>query len=127
MFFGAADACVVDKVSLDLAKEMNPQLGQLTVLARSRRLIESVTATPVAQRPYQTEMIDAILSLHEDVSHRQLLMVVKAERVVRLQSGDLDTVRALWREYCRLPGAVPNRPPVPAVESDPAGRGKDRY
>ncbi|MGA1995447.1 MAG: PhnD/SsuA/transferrin family substrate-binding protein, partial [Bryobacteraceae bacterium] len=35
LFFGSVDACVVDEVNLSLAKEMNPQLGQLRVLARS--------------------------------------------------------------------------------------------
>ena len=129
VFFGTADACVVDEVNLDLAKEMNPQLGQLKVLARSRPMVESVIATPAEEGPYRKDLIDSILSLHEDARGRQLLMVFKTERVVRLQPGDLDSARELWREYYRLPGASPLRPPGPtaAAESSPPERGKERY
>src|ERR1035437_5382024 len=130
LFFGTVDACVVDEVSLNLAKEMNPQLGQLRVLARSRPMIESVIATPAELHPFQKELIDAILSLHEDPRGRQLLMVFKTDRVVRIQPGDLDSARELWRDYYRLPGSSPGRPagsgPAPGAESNPADRGKER-
>jgi phosphonate transport system substrate-binding protein len=129
VFFGTMDACVVDEVNLDLAKEMNPQLAQLKVLARSRPMIESVVATPVEEGPYRKDMIDSILSLHTDPRGRQLLMVFKTERIVPLQPADIDAARELWRDYYRLPGASPNRPPGPvsAGESYPAERGKERY
>ncbi len=128
LFFGAVDACVVDEVSLNLAKEMNPQLGQLRVLARSRPMIESVVATPVESRPYQKELIDAMLALHEEPRGRQLLMVFRTDRLVRVQPGDLDSARDLWREYHRLPGSPPLRPVSlsPAAESNRADRGKER-
>lgn len=127
LFFGTVDACVVDEVSLDLAKEMNPQLGQLRVLARSRGMIESVIAVPAEPCPYQKELIDAMLSLHQDPRGRQLLMVFKTDRLVRIQPGDLDSARELWRDYDRLPGSSPHRPAVfaPAPESDQADRGKE--
>ncbi|MCX6625998.1 MAG: PhnD/SsuA/transferrin family substrate-binding protein [Candidatus Solibacter sp.] len=128
LFFGTVDACVVDEVNLNLAKEMNPQLGQLRVLARSRPMVGSVIATPVEPHPYQNELIDAILSLHEDARGRQLLMVFKTERVVRIQPGDIDSARELWRDYYRLPGSSPNRLPgsAPPAESNQADRGKER-
>jgi phosphonate transport system substrate-binding protein len=130
LFFGTVDACVVDEVSLNLAKEMNPQLGQLRVLARSRPMIESIIATPADLHPFQKELIDAILSLHEDPRGRQLLMVFKTDRVVRIQPGDLDSARELWRDYYRLPGSSPGRPagsgPAPGAESNPADHGKER-
>jgi len=130
LFFGKLDACVVDEVNLDLAKEMNPQLGQLKVLARSRPMIESVIALPVEPGPYQQEMIDSILSLHEDPRGRQLLMVFKTERIVRLQPGDLDSARELWRDYYQLPGSSPHRAgagPAPAMVGEQAGRGKESH
>ena len=130
LFFGAVDACVVDEVNLNLAKEMNPQLGQLRVLARSRPMIESVIAMPAEPHPYQKELIDAMLSLHEDPRGRQLLMVFKTDRMVRIQPGDLESARELWRDYYRLPGSPPLRPagsgPAPVAESNPADRGKER-
>jgi phosphonate transport system substrate-binding protein len=129
LFFGTVDACVVDEVNLSLAKEMNPQLGQLRVLARSRPMIGSVIATPVEPGSFQNELLDTILSLHQDARGRQLLMVFKTDRVVRIQPGDLDAARELWRDYYRLPGSLPNRPPVsaPAPEISPGDRGKERY
>jgi ABC-type phosphate/phosphonate transport system substrate-binding protein len=131
VFFGTVDACVVDEVNLNLSKEMNPQLGQLSVLARSRPMIESVIGVPAEPHPYQKELIDGMLSLHEDPRGRQLLMVFKTERLVRLQPGDLDSARELWRDYYRLPGSAPNRPAgsglATTVDSHQADRGKEGH
>jgi phosphonate transport system substrate-binding protein len=129
VFFGAVDACVVDEVNLNLAKEMNPQLGRLRLLARSRPMIESVIAMPVEPHPYQKELLDAMLSLHEDPRGRQLLMVLRTDRLVRIQLGDFDSARELWRDYSRLPAARPYRTAGsgPAAESRPADRGQERY
>jgi len=131
VFFGTVDACVVDEVNLNLSKEMNPQLGQLSVLARSRPMIESVIGVPAEPHPDQKELIDGMLSLHEDPRGRQLLMVFKTERLVRLQPGDLDSARELWRDYYRLPGSAPNRPAgsglATTVDSHQAGRGKEGH
>jgi len=129
LFFGAVDACVVDEADLNLAQEMNPQLGHLRVLARSRPLIGSIVAMPTVPFPYAKELIDAMLSLHQDPLGRQLLMIFKSDRLVRIQPGDLDAARELWRDYYRLPGASPGRPAgfgTAAAESNPADRGKER-
>ena len=129
VFFGARDACVVDEVDLSLAKEMNPQLGQLRELARSRPMVESVIATPVDPHPYRKELIDSILSLHEDPGGRQILMVFKTERLVALQPGDLDSAREFWRDYYGLPGSPPVRvlPGAAAVSASRPDREKERY
>jgi hypothetical protein len=58
-----------------------------------------------------------MLSLHQDPRGRQLLMVFKTDHLVRIQPGDLDAVRELWRDYGRLTGSQP-------AGSDAAGRGK---
>ncbi len=128
LFFGTVDACVVDEVNLNLAKEMNPQLSRLKVLLRSRPMVESVIAMPVEPHPYHAELLAAILSLNEDVLHRQLLMVFRTDRILRLQSSDLDPVRELWREYNRLPGAATVRvpPTIPVAEYGSWDRGKGR-
>jgi phosphonate transport system substrate-binding protein len=117
VFFGTADACVVDEINLNLAQEMNPQLGQLKLLARSRPMIESVIGVPAGLLPFQKELIESMLSLHTDPRGRQLLMVFKTDRLVRLQSGDLDSQRDLWRDYRRLSGSQPDG-------GDSNGRGK---
>lgn len=112
LFFGTADACVVDEVNLNLAREMNPQLAQLRVLARSKPMLEYVIATPVEAPPFKQEWMDALLTLHENPRGRQILMVFKTDRIVRIQPGDLDSARELWRDYYRLPGSTPNRTPA---------------
>jgi ABC-type phosphate/phosphonate transport system substrate-binding protein len=66
VFFGTVDACVVDELNLDLAKEMNPQLGQLKVLVRSRPMIENIIATPVEPHPYTKEWTEAMLTAQSD-------------------------------------------------------------
>jgi phosphonate transport system substrate-binding protein len=118
LFFGTVDACVADEIDLNLAREMNPQLAQLRVIARSRPMIESVIAVPADPHPYQKELIDSMLSLDKDPRGRQLLMVFKTERMVHIQPGDLDPARELWRDYFRLSGPALFRPP---------DRGKDGH
>ena len=108
VFFGSADACVVDEIDLSMAQEMNPQLNRLRVVARSRPLAEHLIATPVEPHPYRKELIDAMLTLNQDVRGRQLLMVMKCDRMTAIQPADLDSARELWRDYARL-GAAPNR------------------
>jgi ABC-type phosphate/phosphonate transport system substrate-binding protein len=117
VFFGTLDACIVDEINLHLAEEMNPQLGQLRVIARSRPMLEGVIGVPADPHPYQKELIDSMLSLDRDPRGRQLLMVFKTDRLVRIQPGDLDSARDLWKDYSRLTG-------VPMAEADPAARGK---
>lgn len=109
LFFGSVDACVVDEISLNLAKEMNPQLGKLKVLARSSPLIEGLIAMPVQPFPYQKELLDSMLSLHQNPRGRQLLTVFRTDRLVPIQPGDLDSARDLWRDNSRLIAPAPNR------------------
>jgi phosphonate transport system substrate-binding protein len=128
LFFGTMDGCVVDETNLNLAKELNPQLGRLRVLERSRPMIESIIAMPVEPLAYKKELIDAMLSLHLDPRGRQLLTVFKTDRLVPFQAAYLDAGRELWREYYRLPGSPANRAAGSAVaEGNPADRGKEKY
>jgi phosphonate transport system substrate-binding protein len=117
VFFGSVDACVVDEVNLNLAKEMNPQLGRLAVVARSRPMVEGLVGVPSEARPGQKELMEGMLGLNRDPRGRQMLMVFKTDRLVRLQPGDLDSARELWRDYGRLAGSQP-------AEGDPAYRAK---
>jgi ABC-type phosphate/phosphonate transport system substrate-binding protein len=129
LFFGAVDGCVVDEVNLNFAKEMNPQVGRLTVLARSRPMIEGLVGVPAEARPGQKELIEGMLELNRDPRGRQLLMVFKTEHLVRIQPGDLDSARELWRDYNRLTGSSPQSQAGagPAAESEQLRRGKERY
>jgi len=104
LFFGTVDACVVDETSMNLARELNPQLNQLRVLARSRPMLDCIVATSALHPyPYHQELVDAMLNLHHDARGRQLLMVFKVDRLIRIEPADFDSARELWREYERLP------------------------
>jgi ABC-type phosphate/phosphonate transport system substrate-binding protein len=130
LFFGAVDACVVDEVNLNLAKEMNPQLESLRVVARSRPLIEGLVAIPAETRPYRQELIDGMLGLNQDARGRQLLMVFDTERLVRIQPGDLDAAREIWRDYSRLSGSAFRSQAggqALALESDRAARVQESH
>jgi len=135
LFFGAADACVVDEVSLNLAKEMNPQLGQLRVLSRSRPLLDALFAVPSTPHPHQKDLIDGLLALGDNPRGRQLLMVFKTDRIVRITTGDLESSRELWKDYYRLPGAsanptagagAPGNPRSPNSRSTPMDRSEEK-
>jgi ABC-type phosphate/phosphonate transport system substrate-binding protein len=112
VFFGTVDACVVDEVNLELAKEMNPQLARLKVLVRSRPIIENIIAIPIEPSPYLQQWKEAMLTAQQDPRGRQTLMVFKTDRVVPVQPADLDSARELWKDYFRLPGSTPYKTPV---------------
>jgi ABC-type phosphate/phosphonate transport system substrate-binding protein len=118
LFFGRVDACATDEISLNLAKEMNPQLAQLRVIARSRPMIASVIATPMEPFPYRSELIEAMLDFRKDPRGLQLLQLFKTESVVRLQPGDLDSARELFADYNRIRVPAEKRAAAP----QPAGR-----
>jgi ABC-type phosphate/phosphonate transport system substrate-binding protein len=117
LFFGVVDACVVDEINLAVLKEMNPQLGKLRVLARSMPLIESLIATPVQTHPHRKELLDTIMQLHHSPRGKQLLVVFKAERLLRITPGDIEAARTLWMEYRRIAGSLPGSAPQPAASS----------
>jgi len=114
VFFGKVDACLVDETNFELLKEMNPQLAQLRPLTKSAPLVEMVIAIPVIQHPYQQELLQAALELHQSARGKQILMVFKTSRLVRASRSDFDTVRALWSAYSSLRGD-----PLPPAAAQP--------
>jgi ABC-type phosphate/phosphonate transport system substrate-binding protein len=122
VFSGAADACVVDEIDLQLAMEMNPQLARLRTIARSRPMLESLIVTPIEPHPYHKELFDALLTLHENPRGRQMLMVLKADRLLPILPADLESARELWRDFERLPGSLPKRTtPIPSADLNGKG------
>lgn len=107
LFFGRADACVVDELSFELLKEMNPQLSRLRVIARSERIIETVIARPIEPHPYLADLWDATLSLHLNPRGRQVLTVFKIGRLSRMAPEHMAASRRLWQEYRKLNGSLP--------------------
>ncbi|MFN0172247.1 MAG: phosphate/phosphite/phosphonate ABC transporter substrate-binding protein [Bryobacteraceae bacterium] len=104
LFFGRIEACVVDSENWDLARELNPQLAGLRILARSEPLLEGLIAMPVEEHPYRRDLIDAILELHKDPAGEQIALVLKTGPMVRVGSEQFESVRVLWSRYLRLVG-----------------------
>ncbi|MEO8592048.1 MAG: PhnD/SsuA/transferrin family substrate-binding protein [Candidatus Solibacter sp.] len=127
LFFGKIDACVVDSNSWESVKELNPQLGRLKTLARSEAFLEGLLAMPVQFRhPYQSEVVNAILTLHKTLAGEQLGVVFKAGPQVPAEKAQFESVRALWSKYRRLvdtsgdvPGSTARRPEETAGKEGP--------
>jgi ABC-type phosphate/phosphonate transport system substrate-binding protein len=107
LFFGKADACVVDSLSFDLLKELNPQLGKLKVIARSEALIEGMVALPNEASPFRRELVESLLELHKDPDGEQLATMFRVGPMVPVPPTALENVRRLYQRLNQLPGAVP--------------------
>jgi hypothetical protein len=96
VFFGQADACVVDASSFRLMQELNPQLGRdLEVRLSSPPYLECLICVRRDYLQHRTDLIEGLAGLHEEAAGRQLLMVFKINRLVPYTDETLRTVREL--------------------------------
>jgi len=109
VFFGKADACVVDRRGFEIMVEMNPQVGRaLRVLARSDPYVDTVLS--VRMRGWEREgqrqdLLDAIQDLPNDPAGRQIMTLFKFDGVVPFEPHYLDSMRSLRRRYESLVSA----------------------
>ncbi|MGD1158219.1 MAG: PhnD/SsuA/transferrin family substrate-binding protein [Terriglobia bacterium] len=100
VFFGKADAAVVDESSFEVAKEMNPQVGvKLRVLRGSPPLAEGLICICRKQIEFREELLEGIRDLHLDVQGKQILMVFGFSRLLPVDTQELEQVRELWRKH----------------------------
>lgn len=104
LFFGSADACVVDEISFGELKDANPQLATIRTLARSAPLVDAVIATPRAPHPFRSQLLEIAPRLHETARGQKILSVFKLGRLVRAAPADLEAARTLWKEFGKLSG-----------------------
>jgi len=115
VFFGKADAAVVEQTSFDVTREMNPQVGaKLRVLDASPALTEALICISEKQE-YRDEVLAAMRDLHLDIQGKQILMVFRFSRLMPLDLPAFERVRELWRKHLALARA-------PAPLSSAAGR-----
>lgn len=96
VFFGQADACVVDETSFALMQELNPQVGKaLAVRRRSPPLLETVICVHRNHLENRQDLIDGLATLHEEPNGRQILLVFRIERLVPYDAEALRSVREL--------------------------------
>lgn len=105
VYFGKADACVVDAESFTVMKELNPQIGQALEAGRtSTPYLETIICVRGDYVKNRAELIEGLAELHEEASGRQILLVFKVDRLVPFENRALDTVRELRATVGRITG-----------------------
>lgn len=106
VFFGNADACVVDRSGLEIMAELNPQVGKmLRVIARSEPFLDTVACVRRDgwDEPRQrVDLIAAMQELRQDPAGQQITSLFKFNDLVPFESRYLDTVRALHQRHAAL-------------------------
>lgn len=104
VFFGQADACIVDAVTFDVLCELNPQLRQeLRVVATSEPLLTRVLCSRQGMDPLLRDMLlDAATRMHTQPDGEQILALLQLERPLRYREEHLATVLSLMAEHERL-------------------------
>ena len=96
VYFGQADACVVDRSSFDLMTELNPQLASdLTVRAQSAPFLETVICLRRDYQAYRQDVVEGLKELHTEPAGQQIMMVFKIERLIPFSDELLESVRIL--------------------------------
>lgn len=112
VFFGKADACVIDDSSWALLRELNPQLGaRLRVIAESPQVIETLVGLHVKQTEARDKILKGMLNLTQTPSGRQLLMFFKSQSAVSIGKEDLAETIQLRSTYLKLNGTQSARMP----------------
>lgn len=103
VFFGNADACLVDESSFAVAAELNPQLAKtLVALETSDPLVNGVVCvsrTAWVRDQHRLDFWGTLGRLHDDAAGRQVLTLFKAERLVPFEESQLTTLWALYRKH----------------------------
>ena len=106
VFFGSADACVVDRSGFEIMAELNPQVGtMLRVMTRSDAYLDTVACVRLngwEDPKHRTDLIAALQELTEDPAGQQIMSLFKFNELIKFESGFLDTVRVLHRRHDAL-------------------------
>ena len=100
VFFGKADATMVDQGSFAVTKEMNLQVGSsLRALSASPRLAEGLICICGKTLEFREELLPGMRELHLDVQGKQILPVFRFSRLVPVERLALEQARELWRKH----------------------------
>lgn len=96
VFFGTADACVVDASSFEVMNELNPQIGQvLEVCRRSPPFLETIVCVHREYSRHRAVLIDGLANLHKEPAGKQILLVFRIDRLVPYTGTIMDSLRRL--------------------------------
>jgi len=101
VFFRQADACIATKAAFDAIGELNPQLKrQLRPLVSSPRLLSMIVClTENADESDREGILENALNMHRSPEGRQVLALLKTEKVVAAQARDLEPLESLVKEH----------------------------
>ncbi len=116
VFFRTADACVVTGYVLDLAAELNPQIGRdLRVIARTDNLAGGIIALRNDLPARQKQRIrQALSTLHEDQEGHQLFVLFQLDRLIPYRPEYLKSTEAFMAEYRHCRNAARGKGSKPA-------------
>lgn len=105
VFFGQADACVVDRAGLAVMTELNPQIGTLQVVAESPPLLDTICLVRQSGWASPEQREDLLLSMSElqdDEAGKQIMTLFKFEQLIPFYEESLDSIRNLRGRYDQL-------------------------
>jgi hypothetical protein len=104
VFFDQSDACLVAARSYSMMCELNPQIGEdLIVMERSPELLRHVMCFRTDCNPLiKRDLKDILPRIHEFVEGRQMLTLLKTERIVPYDPVSIRPLEELLEEYKRL-------------------------
>ena len=107
LFFGQLDACIVTKNSYLLMKELNPQIGEkLTYMLKSPKYVWAILCYTKTFKDTKDrkKFYTSALNVQELISGKQLLTLLKIEKLVPCQNEYLNNYKTLLKDYNNLLG-----------------------
>lgn len=104
---GQKKACVLSRSSFDSASEMNPQLArELTPLRASDPMPSAMVCLRSDFSRNRAVIEEELARLHESPRGQQILMLIKFDRLVPFQEGELAPALKLLRSIDELPSTA---------------------
>ncbi len=103
VLFKQADACLVKRRSFETAAELNPQIGkELVTLVTSPPLLRGVIAfrKDVSDR-LKKFAIKKLEEMHTNTQGRQILTLLKYDKLVSFKSNYLNSIASLFYRTCK--------------------------
>lgn len=100
VFFGNKHACLVNQLSFETMKELNPQVGaRLQAIAVSERFVDNVIFLAKEgwklQEPSKLDLVEVLGDLHREPAGQQILSLFKIMKLLPFQESHIEAVRKL--------------------------------
>lgn len=130
LFFGRADACVIDMRSWSVAREMNPQIAvKVKALTQSIPVIAGVVALTKAPVEHRAEVTQSLLNLHKQPVGQQILTIFRSGPMIAFRPEYCESTRRFWKEYESTLNAAQakawSRTLMPKMPVDSSGAGHE--